>query len=360
MKGRADPTFLHPRIPALSVPCPCASPRLASILSTGGLSVIYLLWAIGLWYGYSAIEKLKAFVEVKSSAFDELRQMAIYALMSAWYFSTMALISFASFITSIFPQPELAKHLSRTIWVFGWMATWFVGIYGMAAHLSLDAWTVAGCNRDEACEAFRQRLQTWLFVALFVSLALVFWFAIVFSAFVHTLHPDIFHTGDVDSELDEYDHACLLEEELRHSDHPLAGEALQFLKAQREAGGHNMSNREGLRSRKAYRAQSGDSESESEGSDDEKAREALIGKERGSNPTTSRGRPSTKPILRPTSASSSNLGSSDLSSSEEESSAQEKEKKRAVKEESRKTASLSRSRSRSRSRSQSRSRSSRR
>ncbi|GAA5985626.1 hypothetical protein JCM5350_004115 [Sporobolomyces pararoseus] len=277
-----------------------------SILSTGGLLAIYLLWAVGLWYGYSAADKLKAFVEVRSSAFDELRSMATFALMSAWYFSTMALISFASFITSIFPQPELAKHLSRTIWVFGWMATWFVGIYGITAHLSSDAWTVAGCDRDETCETFRQKLQIWLFVALFVSLALVFWFAIVFSAFVHTLHPDIFHTGDVDSELDEYDHTCLLEEELRHSDHPLAGEALEWLKAEREAsGGYQPSNREGLRSRRAYHTQSGNSESDSEGSDEEKDREALIGKERSSNSTISRGRPSSRPTLQAISASSS-------------------------------------------------------
>lgn len=49
-----DHTFLHPRIRAIEVPCPCSavSPRVASILSTGGLTVIYLMWAIGVWKGY--------------------------------------------------------------------------------------------------------------------------------------------------------------------------------------------------------------------------------------------------------------------------------------------------------------------
>jgi hypothetical protein len=90
------------------------------------------------------VDKLKAFVKPSSFAFAELRQMATFALFSAWYFSTVALLSFASFVTSIFPQPELAKHLSRTLWIFGWIATWFVGIYGMAAHLSGDSWLQAG------------------------------------------------------------------------------------------------------------------------------------------------------------------------------------------------------------------------
>ncbi|GAA5895143.1 uncharacterized protein JCM6883_002333 [Sporobolomyces salmoneus] len=354
MKGHADSSYLRPRIPAIQVPCPCStlSARAASLVSTGGLVIVYLGWAVGLWYGYSAVDKLKAFVESSSSAFVELRQMATFALFSAWYFSTCALLSFASFVTSIFPQPELAKHLSRIIWLFGWIGTWFVGVYGLAAHLSQDTWLVAGCDRDDECELFRQRLQIWVMVSLFVTLALVFWFALVFSAFVHTLHPDIFHTGDVDSELDEYDHACLLEEELRNSDHPLAGEALEILRFQRESAGLDLARgREGFRSRKGYQCDcfSEESGSKSDTDDEKKDREALIGRER-SNSRASRGRPASAQRQEPGANSDSESSSSSM---------EEKEWKgksrvsKASEAEMRTNASLARSRLRSRSRSRS-------
>ncbi|GAA5847491.1 hypothetical protein JCM5353_008695 [Sporobolomyces roseus] len=252
-----DHSFLHPRIKAIEVPCPCSSvsPRVASILSTGGLTVIHLMWAIGVWKGYFEIDKLKAFVRPSSTAFVELRNIATFSLIASWYFSTSAVLAFASFVISIFPHQEIAKQLSRSVWI-GWGLTWMIGIYGMAAHLSADAWVVAGCDRGEACEEFRRRLQIWLVIALFVSLALIFWFAIVFSAFVHTLHPHLFYHGDVDSELDEYDHACLLEEELRQSDHHLAGEALEWLQNERAKGTFTSNPpTEKCRSRRSYRAE---------------------------------------------------------------------------------------------------------
>jgi len=69
--------------------------------------------------------------------------MATYSLIAAWYFSTSTLLAFGSFIVSIFPRQEVAKHLSRSVWI-GWGVTWIIGIYGIAAHLSADAWVVAG------------------------------------------------------------------------------------------------------------------------------------------------------------------------------------------------------------------------
>lgn len=63
-----DHSFLHPRIKAIEVPCPCStvSPRVASILSTGGLTVIYLMWAIGVWKGYFG-ESFSEFTELFAS-----------------------------------------------------------------------------------------------------------------------------------------------------------------------------------------------------------------------------------------------------------------------------------------------------
>ncbi|GAA5845515.1 hypothetical protein JCM3766R1_001548 [Sporobolomyces carnicolor] len=231
--------YLHPRIPAIQVPCPCASlsARTASVLSTGGLSIVYLSWSIASWYSFRRVDELKSFVSRDGGGeFDELRQIATFALVSAWYFTTVAVVSSASFVvSSVWPHREVAKHLSRVVWLFGWVGTWVVGVVGVAAYLSRDAWLVAGCDRDGACERFRQKLQISIVVALVVTLALVFWFAVVLSAFVHTLHPDVFHLGEVDSELDEYDHACLLEDELIPSEHPLAASALRHVRAEREA-----------------------------------------------------------------------------------------------------------------------------
>ncbi|GAA5924547.1 uncharacterized protein JCM15063_005672 [Sporobolomyces koalae] len=230
MEPQPDVSYLHPRIRAIEIPCPCPnlSPRFASLLATGGLTVIYLIWTGVMWTSYFALDKLKAFVNPASVEFVEMKSMSTLAVLSAWFFSTLALLSFVAFVTTIFPHQELAKHLSRFLWL-GWIATWTLGVYGLAAHLSADSWMQAGW---QPCELYRQRLQISLFVSLFVTLALGFWFALVFSAFVHTLHPHIFYTGDVDSELDEYDHACLLEAELRNSDHPLAGEAAEWVQAE--------------------------------------------------------------------------------------------------------------------------------
>lgn len=184
--------------------------------------------------------------------------------------------------------------------------------------------------------------------ALFVSLALIFWFAIVFSAFVHTLHPHLFYHGDVDSELDEYDHACLLEEELRQSDHHLAGEALEWLQNERAKGTFTSNPpAENFRSRRSYRAESEESGSESE-LEEEKDRKSLIPQRE----TTTRGRTTTRRPQRPlTDIMSDSEESGSLSEQEKGRSSEKKEEKELVKS----TRSSSRSRSRSQSRGRSRS-----
>ncbi|GAA6008039.1 hypothetical protein JCM11491_006586 [Sporobolomyces phaffii] len=356
--SRTDTSYLQPRIQAIEVPCPCSTiaPRTACLLGTAGLSVLYLLWAIGTWWAYFGVNNLKAFVEPSTSAFAELRGMASFALFSAWYFSTTTLLASAAFVASVFPRAELAKHLSRSVWIFGWMATWFVGIYGMAAHLSADSWISAGCVRGDPCDLFRRWLQIWMLVALFITLALVFWFSLAFSSFVHTLHPHIFHTGDVDSELDEHDHAQLLEDELRRSDHPLAPHALEWLQAQKAQDSRNSGGDESgqFRRRKAYQTQSDGSGSES-GSDDDMDRKILLAKRSDSPPgpqpsVPSLTDPSSRSSRRPGQGGPSNETSSALSSSDDS----EGEVVVSAKEESSvKSASLSRSRSRSLTRSRS-------
>ncbi|GAA5891765.1 hypothetical protein JCM5296_001855 [Sporobolomyces johnsonii] len=233
MDPYSDPTatFLAPRLRALGLPCPCGglSPRVASILATASLVVINSLWSIGTWWGYLELVRLKGFVSSAATSFDELSSMATFVQFAAWYSCTSTLLCFVAFVFGgVFPNREVAKQCSRWIWV-GWGVTWCLGIFGVVAYVSDDAWLEAGCDQGQPCESYRKRLQVWLIVALFVTLALVFWLALVLSSFVHTLHPHLFYFGDDDSELDEYDRALLLEEELKQSYHPYAGEALAHM-----------------------------------------------------------------------------------------------------------------------------------
>lgn len=184
--------------------------------------------------------------------------------------------------------------------------------------------------------------------ALFVSLALIFWFAIVFSAFVHTLHPHLFYHGDVDSDLDDYDHACILEEELRHSEHPLAGEALEWLQSERAKGTFTATvPPDKIRARRSFRAESEESGSESE-LEEEKDRKSLIPTR--PQQTTSRGRAAARRPQRPLTDIMSDSEESGLMSEPEKGRSSEK---RAEKELGRSSRSLSRSRSQSRGKSRS-------
>ncbi|BGP37259.1 hypothetical protein JCM10449v2_001164 [Rhodotorula kratochvilovae] len=200
------------------------------------MTACYLAWAIALWKGYFQLTAIKA--ASSGTEYDQLVLMARYADFTAWYAVTETCLCLGAFAVSAWPQAETAKWLSRLIW-FGWLVTWGLGIFGIVAYLSSDAFLAAGCERADECWAIRQRLQVGLTVAVFVTLAIVFYCSIILSSFVHTLHPHIFISPDSDSE-DEYSdvdehHAHELEEELLRSGHPYAGDALLALQQDRKA-----------------------------------------------------------------------------------------------------------------------------
>ncbi|GAA5862574.1 hypothetical protein JCM8547_002111 [Rhodosporidiobolus lusitaniae] len=224
------PARLGPRIRAIATPCPSCipvSPRIASIVSCGILTVIYLAWSILLWKGYFLASKAKT--TATSTTLGELNLMSRYMAFTAFFSCTMTLVALGAFIVGAFPQRDFAKHFSRTLWV-GWLVTWTLGIFGIVTYLSTDAFLVAGCVKGNECWSFRQRLQIWIVIALFVTLILAFWFNVILSAFVHTLHPHIFLSPDSDSEDDysdyEAEREAAIDVELRDSEHPWATEAL--------------------------------------------------------------------------------------------------------------------------------------
>ncbi|GAA5973718.1 hypothetical protein JCM11641_005096 [Rhodosporidiobolus odoratus] len=233
------PTFPPPTAPygrrmqAIETPCPRCIPlsaKGASMVATFLSSCIYLAWSIILWKGYFQLSELKGFSS--GSATGELSMMARYSAFTAWFASTMTLVCFSSFVASVFPQKDFAKWLSRTIWV-GWLVSWALGIFGLVAYVSSDAFLAAGCKRGAECWTIRQQLQIWLIIGLFITLFFVFWFNVVLSAFVHTLHPHIFRSADSDTEDDYSDdeeaeaaREAAIDDELRRSRDPLAYDVL--------------------------------------------------------------------------------------------------------------------------------------
>ncbi|GAA5912861.1 hypothetical protein JCM6882_009499 [Rhodosporidiobolus microsporus] len=248
------------RLRSIPTPCPgfCPfSPRVASIIGTGLLSCAYLAWSIFLWSSYGQINKVKDLAS--GSALSELVLMSRYANFAGFFAATMTLVCFGSFVVSCFPQRDFAKWLSRTVWI-GWLFTWAVGIFGVVVYVSSDAFLAAGCNKGDECWKARQGMQIWLIVALFITLILVFWFGVVFSAFVHTLHPHLFMSPDSDSE-DEYsdyeaEKEAQLLAELRASNHPYASDAIANRAMQRSQMRAAMAgyDTEGLRQRSASRS----------------------------------------------------------------------------------------------------------
>ncbi|GAA5928550.1 hypothetical protein JCM3775_004562 [Rhodotorula graminis] len=226
------------RIRAVPLPCPSFVPvstKVASVLACAAMTASYLAWAVALWRGYFELSEIKA--ASNGTEYDQLVVMARYSAFTAWYAVTAASLCLGALVVSIWPQAETAKWLSRLIWMT-WLATWAFGIFGIVSFLSSDAFLAAGCERGDECWQIRQGLQVGLVIAVFATLAVVFYCAIILSSYVHTLHPHLFISPDSDSD-DEYSdveehRAQELEEELMRSGHPYAGDALKLLHHERK------------------------------------------------------------------------------------------------------------------------------
>ncbi|GAA6000713.1 hypothetical protein JCM10207_004620 [Rhodosporidiobolus poonsookiae] len=217
------------RMRAFSTPC-CfpVNSRLASGVGCCVLSIVYLLWTLFLWQAYFALARIKT--ASSGTAATELAAIARFAIFAALFTTTWFLVSVGASVTVIFPQQDAARWLSRLIWV-GWILTWGIGVYGVVSIVSMEAFVSSGCSKTGDCQAFRERLQLWLFFAVFATLAVVFYLGIIYSAYVHSLHPHLFKSPDSDSE-DEYSDyeeelEMALEAEMRRARHPhTAGTAL--------------------------------------------------------------------------------------------------------------------------------------
>ncbi|GAA5906535.1 hypothetical protein JCM8208_000473 [Rhodotorula glutinis] len=226
------------RIRAIPLPCPpfvTMSTKVASVLACAAMCASYVAWAVALWRGYVQLSEIKA--ASNGTEYDQLVLMARYSAFTTYFAATAASLCLGALVVSIWPQAETAKWLSRMIWMT-WLATWAFGIFGIVSYLSSDAFLAAGCERGDECWAIRQGLQVGLVIAVFATLAIVFYCAIILSSYVHTLHPHLFISPDSDSDDDYSDveehRAQELEEELIRSGHPYAGDALKLLHHERK------------------------------------------------------------------------------------------------------------------------------
>ncbi|GAA6038488.1 hypothetical protein JCM8097_004592 [Rhodosporidiobolus ruineniae] len=237
MSSYPPPSPKFRRLRAISTPCPSClpiSPKAASIAGCLTLFLLYLAWSAALWVGCSELNSMKALST--GTATSELVLMTRFPAIAALFASTMTVVSFGAFVTSVVPQREFAKWFSRGIWI-GWLVNWSVGIFGVVVFLSSEAWIAAGCGQSEPCWPARQKIRIGISVALFLTLGLVFWLGVVLSAYVHTLHPHLFFPPDglTDDEYsdDELHADAELEDELLRSDHPYAADALAMRRRQR-------------------------------------------------------------------------------------------------------------------------------
>lgn len=245
------------------------------------------------------------------------------------------------------------------------------------------------CSEAHAATDLRARKK-----AIFATLAVVFYCAVILSAFVHTLHPHLFISPDSDSDDDYSDveerRADELEKELLRSGHPYAGDAIRLLARERQerAAARSVSRRRtgytphqsddelpppgpgrfkpaagGARAQQqTYSSDDdeGSSASHSGSSDEERAVLVPSGRKSsggaggtstsaGASVSTSRGRPPTRGHARQLSDISSS-GVESESASENEAPARSQAKAVEQREMGRRRSSASRSRSRSRSR----------
>ncbi|GJN87915.1 hypothetical protein Rhopal_000870-T1 [Rhodotorula paludigena] len=204
------------------------------------MAIVHLAWAVALFKGDFHTQDLK--MSAKGTERDELGLMARFLEFAAYYAVLETCLCVGAIGVCVWPQRETAKWLSRLLWI-GWMCTWALGIFGIVAYISSDAFIRAGCETGEECWASRKRLRIWLMVGLAATLAINFYCSVILSAFVHTLHPHLFRSADSDTEDDFSDYEAelleTLEAELADSKHPLAAHALVTLAEHRRAAASN-------------------------------------------------------------------------------------------------------------------------
>ncbi|GAA5965761.1 hypothetical protein JCM8115_000917 [Rhodotorula mucilaginosa] len=193
------PTPSH-RLRALPSPCPgCLSARAASLIGCLIMTLVYAGWTMVMYNAYATAASVRG--STAPAAFDELALSTRFNICTSLFCATMTLLCLGALATSAFPQQDAARWLSRAIWV-GWLCTWGFGVFGLTYFVASDVFLASFCTAA-ACGTSPETLRLTMILVVLFTLTLVFYLAVVLSAYVHTLHPHIFMSPDSDTE-DEY------------------------------------------------------------------------------------------------------------------------------------------------------------
>lgn len=163
------------------------------------MTLVYTGWTMVLYNAYTTAASVRA--STAPAAFDELALSTRFNICTSLFCATMTLLCLGALATSAFPQQDAARWLSRAIWV-GWLCTWGFGVFGLTNFVASDVFLASFCTAA-ACGTSPHTLRLTMVLVVLFTLALVFYLAVVLSAYVHTLHPHIFMSPDSDTE-DEY------------------------------------------------------------------------------------------------------------------------------------------------------------
>ncbi|KWU45633.1 hypothetical protein RHOSPDRAFT_32555 [Rhodotorula sp. JG-1b] len=163
------------------------------------MTLVYAGWTMVMYNAYATAASVRG--SNAPAAFDELALSTRFHICTSLFCATMTLLCLGALATSAFPQQDAAKWLSRAIWV-GWLCTWGFGVFGLTNFVASDIFLATFCTAA-ACGTSPETLRLTMIFVVFFTLALVFYLAVVLSAYVHTLHPHIFMSPDSDTE-DEY------------------------------------------------------------------------------------------------------------------------------------------------------------
>lgn len=186
------------------------------------MTLVYTGWTMVLYNAYTTAASVRA--STAPAAFDELALSTRFNICTSLFCATMTLLCLGALATSAFPQQDAARWLSRAIWV-GWLCTWGFGVFGLTNFVASDVFLASFCTAA-ACGTSPHTLRLTMVLVVLFTLALVFYLAVVLSAYVHSesswtsqqadggtdgflirhtpaLHPHIFMSPDSDTE-DEY------------------------------------------------------------------------------------------------------------------------------------------------------------
>lgn len=115
----SSPSYIA-RVRAIALPCPPflhLSPRAAAMYSSSLGAIIYFLWSVAMWRSHTALSRRMQLTAVGSIGELELGGLTAYANWSFYFAGTACVAWFGTFVSTIYPQRDFLRHLSRLNWV---------------------------------------------------------------------------------------------------------------------------------------------------------------------------------------------------------------------------------------------------